>query len=369
MRKKIVIIGGGIVGASTAYALSKGDADVILIDRADSGQATDAAAGIICPWLSQRRNKAWYQLVTSGAKMYHELMKELEADGETDTGYKSVGALGLHREEKTQHLMYERAIKRREKAPEIGEIRLLNEAETMDMYPLLADGYQSVYVSGAARVNGRKLRDAMLRGAEKHGAEIIKGNAELLIDGNKIIGAEVENQKIRSDVVIMTAGAWMDQLIKPLDVQFDIQPQKAQIIHLKYEEMDTSNLPVILPPGDHYVLSFDDHRFVIGATHEDNLGFDTRVTAVGVQEVLNKALDVAPGLKGATLLETRVGFRPMSPESLPIIGSVPGYEGGIFANGLGATGLTAGPFLGRELAKMAMDQETALDLTDYQLQI
>src|SRR5699024_10646357 len=180
--------------------------------------------------------------------------------------------------------------------------------------------------------------------------------------------AKVDNKKILADLVVMTAGAWMDQLIKPLDIQFDIQPQKAQIIHLKHEEMDTSNLPVILPPGDQYVLSFDDSRFVIGATHDDNHAFDTRVTAVGVQKVLNKALEVAPMLKEATILETRVGFRPMSPESLPIIGSVPGYEGGLFANGLGATGLTAGPFLGRELAKMAMDQETELDLADYQLQ-
>src|SRR5699024_10623648 len=106
MHKKVVIIGGGIVGASTAYALTKKDADVVLIVRFDTGQATDAAAGIICPWLSQRRNKAWYRLVSSGARMYHELIRELEADGETDTGYKQVGALGLHKELKTQRLMY-----------------------------------------------------------------------------------------------------------------------------------------------------------------------------------------------------------------------------------------------------------------------
>ena len=58
--KKFIVIGAGILGASTAYHLAKAGKDVVIIDRQDQGQATDAAAGIICPWLSQRRNKAWY---------------------------------------------------------------------------------------------------------------------------------------------------------------------------------------------------------------------------------------------------------------------------------------------------------------------
>lgn len=59
--KKVIVVGSGILGASTAYQLAKHGAEVIIIDRKDIGQATDAAAGIICPWLSQRRNQDWYQ--------------------------------------------------------------------------------------------------------------------------------------------------------------------------------------------------------------------------------------------------------------------------------------------------------------------
>lgn len=60
--KSHIVIGAGILGASAAYHLAKAGAKVTVIDRKDPGQATDAAAGIICPWLSQRRNKAWYAL-------------------------------------------------------------------------------------------------------------------------------------------------------------------------------------------------------------------------------------------------------------------------------------------------------------------
>lgn len=94
--KTYIVVGAGILGASTAYHLAKAGADVTLIDRKDAGQATDAAAGIVCPWLSQRRNKAWYRLAKGGAKYYQTLIQQLEEDGETDTGYKRVGAISLH---------------------------------------------------------------------------------------------------------------------------------------------------------------------------------------------------------------------------------------------------------------------------------
>ncbi|WP_405103488.1 NAD(P)/FAD-dependent oxidoreductase [Oceanobacillus sp. FSL H7-0719] len=367
MRKKVVIIGGGIVGASAAYALSKQAVEVILIDRADAGQATDAAAGIICPWLSQRRNKAWYRLVKAGAAMYQGLIESLEADGETDIGYKRVGALSIHTDQDKLIAMRDRALKRREDAPEIGDIHLLNEVETKKKFPLIADGYQSVFVTGAARVDGRKLRNAMLSAAEKHGAKIIHGDAQLHIKDSQVTGVKVNNSAISADQVIAAAGAWIDDLIKPLERKLDVRPQKAQILHLKYDAINTSNLPVVMPPNDQYLLSFDDQRFVIGATHEDEAGYDTSVTAFGIQDILNKALRIAPKLNDGAIIEARVGFRPMTPGFLPIIGSFPDYDGLLFANGLGATGLTAGPYLGQELAKLALGQSTELNLEDYQL--
>src|SRR5690625_1574357 len=127
---KFIIIGAGILGATTAYQLAKTGVEVVIIDREDNGQATDAAAGIICPWLSQRRNKAWYQLAKGGARIYPELIEALAADGETNTGYRRTGAISIHTDEKKLFAMRERALKRREEAPEIGEVTLLNQQQT-----------------------------------------------------------------------------------------------------------------------------------------------------------------------------------------------------------------------------------------------
>ena len=169
-----------------------------------------------------------------------------------------------------------------------------------------------------------------------------------------------------ADRIIVTAGAWAKELLQPLGVQFLVSPQKAQIVHLEMPGMETGDWPVVMPPNDQYILSFDDGRVVVGATHENEAGFDSRVTAGGMNEILGKAMEIAPGLADGAIIETRVGFRPFTPDFLPVIGKLPNIEGLLIANGLGASGLTSGPFLGAELAKLAVGQPTELDLSRYE---
>ncbi|WHY64889.1 FAD-binding oxidoreductase [Neobacillus sp. SuZ13] len=363
--QKIIVVGAGILGASTAYHLAKLGAKVTVVDRMDSGQATDAAAGIVCPWLSQRRNKAWYQLAKGGARYYPELIAQLEADGERDTGYQRVGAISLHTELDKLEQMAERARKRRDDAPEIGEITILSPSKTKSLFPPLSEEYGAVHVSGGARVNGRALREALIRGATKYGVTFHHGNASLEVQGNQVVGIKIEDKMYPADQVILTAGAWSNELLQPLGVEFLVKPQKAQIIHLELPQTDTSQWPVIMPPKNHYILTFENGRVVVGSTHENEAGFDTRVTAGGIHEILSKALETAPGLAACTYLETRVGFRPFTPGFLPVIGALPQFEGIYLANGLGASGLTSGPYLGAELAKLVVGKQTEIDPQNY----
>ncbi|CAH8770921.1 NAD(P)/FAD-dependent oxidoreductase [Paenibacillus dendritiformis] len=367
--KKVIVIGAGILGASTAYQLAKMGADVLIIDRKDKGQATDAAAGIICPWLSQRRNQAWYRLAKGGARYYPGLIEELTSEGETETGYAQVGAVSIHDDVEKISKMEERAQLRKTDAPEIGDITRLNEQATQELFPLLAEGYHSVHISGAARIDGRALRDALIRSARRNGAILIDGDAALQYQSNRVTGAAVGAESFSSDEVIVCAGAWANQLLQPLGIHFKVSYQKAQIMHLQVpDRQDTGTWPVVMPPSDQYLLAFDAEKIVMGATHEDDIeGYDTRVTAGGIQEILNKGLGLAPGLANSTVQEVRVGFRPFTPGFLPVIGAVPGWDGLIAANGLGASGLTMGPFIGFQLAKLALGMDLDIDIHDYDL--
>ncbi|QUL57870.1 FAD-binding oxidoreductase [Paenibacillus tritici] len=368
--KKVIVIGAGILGASTAYQLTKMGAEVLIMDRKDPGQATDAAAGIICPWLSQRRNQAWYRLAKAGARFYPGLIDELNQAGITHTGYARVGALSIHTDEGKLDKIEERARLRLPDAPEIGVITRLTAAETQERFPLLAGNYAAVHISGAARVDGRALRDALLQSAQQQGAVMINGDAALEFEPGRVTGVKAGESYYPADEVIICAGAWANPLLQPLGIDFKVSFQKGQIMHLQITDpQETDDWPVVIPPSDQYLLAFARQQIVIGATHENDIaGYNTSVTAGGMQEILSKGLEVAPGLADSIFGEVRVGFRPFTPGFLPVIGAVPGWKGVLAANGLGASGLTMGPFIGSQLAKLALGREPDIELGDYSLQ-
>lgn len=365
--KSIIIIGSGILGASAAFHAAKAGASVTLIDREDQGQATGVAAGIVCPWISQRRNQAWYGLAKSGAAYYPQLIRELEELGQTETGYKQVGIVSIHEDSKLDK-MEQKARERHEDAPEMGEIKRLTANETKQLLPYASDAYGSLYVSGAARVDGRAVRDALIQAALRLGARKVIGDAKLIVKDSKVEGVKAAGKEWFADSIVSTGGAWAAELFRPLGLRLDVVPQKAQILHLQADEQMTSDWPVAMVPYGQYVVPFDDGRIVAGATHENDAGFDAKLTAGGIHHILDKTLDAVPGLARTEMTGAGTGFRPATPSALPFIGQVPGHQNLFAANGLGASGLTAGPYFGGQLAKLALGELPDINVDLYPIE-
>lgn len=358
----IIVVGAGILGASTAYHLARDGAEVTVVDAAHDGRATAAGAGIICPWVSGADDRAFYQLYCAGARYYGELIAELAELGETDLGFRRVGALIVSDDTAELAAFNTMLGRRRADTPEMGATSLLTPSEARALFPPLRHDLGALHVAGGARVDGRRMATGLLRAAQRLGATLREGQAELLTSGDRVTGVRLSGDDITADRVIVAAGAWAPALLKPLGVSLAIEPQRGQIVHLQLPGQNTRTWPVVLPPGSHYLLAFDNSRVVVGATREPDAGFDYRVTASGHAEVLGEALHVAPGLATATIIETRVGFRPVGLSIRPILGQVGGLSGLLIGNGLGAIGLTIGPFAGRLLADAALARETTLDL-------
>lgn len=362
---KIVVVGAGIVGSSAAYHLAKEGADVVVVDKFHEGQATAAGAGIICPWTSRVDDQDWYRLAKKGASYYSSLVSQLEEDGEAGFGYKKVGALSVSSDQNQLDKIEKRAIERKKEAPDVGDITRLSSKDSRNLFPPLREGLEAIHVTGAARLDGRLLRDAFQRAAKKHGAIYKTGQAQLKISKEQVHGVLINNEVIDADEVIAATGAWTPELLKPLDINISVEPQRGQIVHLRLPDQNTSEWPVVLPVSSHYLLTFDDNRVVVGATREEGSGFDYRVTANGLQEVLHEALGVAPGLSDGTIDEVRIGFRPMGPDIRPLLGSFSGITGLVLATGLGASGLTMGPYVGKLAAKLSLKEDIGMDLTPY----
>nr|WP_294508312.1 FAD-dependent oxidoreductase [uncultured Rhodopila sp.] len=362
---RVVIVGAGVLGASAAFHLAKAGADVTIVDAHLDGRATAAGAGIICPWLNGAEDMNFYRLYAGGAEYYPDLLNALAAAGAGDTGYRQPGAMLVSAEaaelDWTEHF----SARRQADSPSMGVVERLTPQQARARFPPLRADLGAVFVGGGARVDGRRLAAALLTAAQHHGATVVQGHAAVVTRSGRAVGARVGNEIFPADTVVVTAGAWAAEVLRPLGADLSVLPQRGQIVHLDLEGVDTSRWPVILPPGEHYIVPFDNGRLVCGATRETGSGFDYRVTAAGQAEVLAEGLRIAPGLGVATMVETRIGFRPMGAGLRPVLGWVPGVEALAVGNGLGAAGLTIGPLAGRMLADLVLGQPAFLDLAPF----
>ncbi|RPF52173.1 NAD(P)/FAD-dependent oxidoreductase [Aquisalibacillus elongatus] len=349
--KPYIIIGAGILGASTAYHLSKQGVPVILIDKHHKGEATRSGAGIISPWLSQKNNQKLYKIISSGAKYYPELVRELSDQGIHDTSYAQVGSIHLHKSQDKLEKMVQDAADRREDAPEVEGLSLLTGQEVNNSISIMGDRMGAVKVDGGARVNGRKMRDALIQAAKLHGTEVIEGEAQFISD-NKI---SVNQKELTGQKIIVTNGAWADHLLKQIGISFHVSSQKTQILQLEYRDDDPSKWPAIMLPNNKYIVGFENHQVFVGSAHDANDDFDPTSSAAGVYEILKTAFKFAPGLEQAKFIGSQVGFRPTMPDQEPYIGNLPNHPDIFITNGLGASGITSGPYLGKTIAETLLN--------------
>lgn len=361
----VVIVGGGIVGLVTAYEASRLGYGVTIVDADHEGRATDAGAGIVNPLdLVGTQSPAERERVAlSGATYYRDVLSQLADDGESDHGYAEVGQIVVATDEAQDAVLESLVTRLSTVEPEslagyIGSVQRLSTHEAADRVPYLGDVVGAVLLPGIARVDGRRLSVCLTNALRKRGAEFRTGVGRLVTKADEVVGVEVGGERIDTNRVVVTTGAWPTEHWATAA----ITPIRGQIVHLSYPRAGIARTPVVSQVGGPYILAFDPDRIVTGATHE-NVGFDYRVTAGGLADVLTTALRVAPGLSEATMVGTRVGFRPVSRDALPILGPIPGLAGAVIATGLGAHGLTLGPAVGAIAARIATGQDTGHDLT------
>lgn len=364
----VVVVGGGIVGSSVAYNAARAGLRVTVVDRGDEGHATAAGAGIVAPGVGYQEGDAHTALVEQAAAYYPRLIAQLAEDGEEQTGYARVGAVLIATN--AAEADYLREAKRFAEAGRaagvqgIDELSLLNGAQARELFPALGDVPAALHLAGTARIDGRLMRTALRQAAVRRGVTLLHGEAMLKRE-NGVAEVLVEGQRLPAGAVVIAGGAWSAALGRELGFSLPVYPQRGQIAHLGMPGTETSQWPVVLTFQGHYLLTFPHDRVVAGATRENDAGFDYRLTAGGVYQVLGQALRIAPGLGRGTLREVRIGFRPATPDGLPILGRVAGLENVYVATGHGPTGLTMGPHAGAVIVDLILGQGVGFDLRPY----
>ncbi|WP_303974379.1 FAD-binding oxidoreductase [Streptococcus merionis] len=359
-KKHIIIIGGGIVGSTAAYYLSKSlDHRVTLIDDG-TGQATRAAAGIICPWFTLKRNKDWYRLTSQGAAFYETFMEDLRKDGLEHLPYKQTGTFVFKKKEEHLRHAVQLADERRVDCPRIGEVTIHTPEEVAQVIPPFASEYGAVFATGGGRLNGTQLVADLRNLFVKNGGTYLQGSASL-VDEKTVL---FQDEELVADHLILAVGAWLPQLLSPLGYEVDVRPQKGQLIEFE-TNLQTDDWPVCMPPGEIDLLPFENGRMVIGASHENDMGYDISVDKDIINGLKEKAAAFIPELGNKAISKIRVGTRAYTSDYAPFYGTVSGHDKLWVASGLGSSGLTNGPYIAWQIAQHILGQDPSYDLTPH----
>ena len=357
--KKVAIIGAGIVGATAAYYLSKeSDLEVTVFDHGQ-GQATKAAAGIISPWFSKRRNKAWYKMARLGADFYVDLLADLEKSGQEIDFYQRSGVFLLKKDETKLEELYQLALQRREESPLIGQLAILDQASANELFSGLQGFDHLLYASGGARVDGQLLVTRLLEASQ---VKLVKERVTLTPLAS---GYQIEEEVF--DQVILATGAWLGDMLEPLGYAVDVRPQKGQLRDYQLAQ-DMEAYPVVMPEGEWDLIPFAGGKLSLGATHENDMGFDLTVDETLLKQMEEAALPCYPSLVEATRAGERAGIRAYTSDFSPFFGQVPELAGVYAASGLGSSGLTTGPIIGYHLAQLVQSREMTLDPANYPIE-
>src|SRR5699024_8094445 len=148
-------------------------------DRQDEGQATQASAGIICPWVSQRRNKLWLEMVTQSAAYYPKFIEKLSRESGIDPAFKQNGAYILFDDDKKYRKALKRIKNNNKYHKEFKCIKNNNEiyremifvSENKDVKDLNSE-YYNIFVEGGGQVKGESLLEALKEAYLKSGGTI-----------------------------------------------------------------------------------------------------------------------------------------------------------------------------------------------------
>lgn len=345
---RIGIVGGGIIGMTLAYYLSKeSNLEVTLFD--DGNQATKAAVGIICPWLNQRRNKYWYELVSSGAEFYDTLISDLK----DDSFYDQVGALYIN--PKMEEKIYTLALKRAEESYKVGHVLRVNKLDNANLTPENFKWESGIFVSGAARVDGEILLNTLMQASLTQGLKFRSKKVFI-----KELGDFYEIDGEEFDKIVLTPGAHLKELMRFKPEYFvDLRAQKGQLINFKIKDND-DEYPVIMPKGEIDLLFGKKGQLVVGASHENDYKDDSVDWKV-LENLKKEAIKHYPDLEKHNIMGHRLGLRAHNSTFTPFYGSLKEDPNIYVASGLGSSGLSSGPIMAYRLAQTIIDLDESLD--------
>jgi glycine oxidase len=355
----VLVVGGGVIGLTTAYFLAREGCQVEVMDKGDLGQeASWAGAGILPPCNLEHARTPHEQLRAHSAALHPRLAAELRERTGVDNGYLRSGgleftaALDKHSAQEWQN--------------EGIALELVDGKRLRDLEPALAvELGNAYYLPDMAQVRNPRHVKALLAGCQSLGVRLQPGRPvfDWEIQRQRVLGVHTGHGLTRAGQYLLAAGAWSDALLARLGWRPGIRPVRGQIALLNTR---APLLRRILVWGSRYLVPRPDGRVLVGSTEED-AGFDKRTTAAAIKELLALACHLVPGLADAHLERSWAGLRPGSPDGLPYLGLVPGLENLFVATGHFRSGIQLSAASGLIMKEVLLGQPPTMPLEAFRI--
>jgi glycine oxidase len=355
----VLILGGGVIGLTTAYFLAREGGQVEVVDKGDFGQeASWAGAGILPPGDPATAQSPFDRLRARSVALFPSLSAELRERTGIDNGYLRCGGL--------EFLAAGEQAGEEEWRGEGIRFEMLNDEAVRSLEPALAPHPgPACHLPDMAQVrNPRHLR-ALLAGCRETGVRFRAGCPVHGFDrqGGRVTAVKTAEGPLAAGRYLLATGAWTDALLEQVGWRPGIRPVRGQIVLLN------TGAPVfrrILLHGPRYLVPRPDGRVLVGSTEED-AGFDKRTTAAAVQDLLALASALVPALGQASVERAWAGLRPGSPDGLPFLGPVPGCDNLFVAAGHFRAGIQLSPGTALLLAELLLGRKPELPVEPFRL--
>jgi glycine/D-amino acid oxidase-like deaminating enzyme len=350
---RVVVVGGGIVGASCAYELEARGADVELVDAGDAPVGASARSdGYLL--VSDKRPGDDMHMTLEALETWRDYAAKLPGDVEFEPVGPVLVAVGADAAEvlsERMHRLRELGIEAHERAP-------------ADADPGLGPNVTlAATVPADARVQPQLATAAILRAARDAGARLRRHAAVREVEAGAVELAD--GTELRADVVIVAAGAWTSGLLEGLAPWLPIEPRRGHLMvcerraagivrrgaleagylaTIESGSADLQGAAVVEPTRAGTVL--------LGSSRE-RVGFDQRTSAQALRLIAGAVTRVYPALAGCRVLRSWIGFRPWTPDGRPLLGAI--EPGLVVAAGHEGTGICLGPWTGRLIARHLLD--------------
>jgi glycine oxidase len=348
-RVDVVVVGGGVIGLSTAWRLSATGRSVALCDAGRDGVASWAAGGMLAPVTEVRYGEdPLLELGLASSRMWPIFAEDLATAAGADIGYRRRGTVLVARDRDDRAALEDLGAYMRSVGVEVESV---SSREVRELEPALAPTVRGgLHAPDDHRVDNRALVRALLEACDRGG--VIRVPAEVAavdVAGGEVSGVRLASgEVIRSATVVVCAGAWSGSIDGVPPDLVPVRPVKGEVAVLR-----ARSAPLIertVRGLDVYLVPRDDGRVVVGASMEER-GFDTTVRTGAVLDLLRDAYELVPGITELDLLETRAGLRPGSPDNAPIIGAG-GPAGLVVATGHHRNGLLLSPITAQAVVEL-----------------